>query len=104
MSDIEKAAREAVEAAHNTEQLALVMAILQAQQLTQHQGCQHPPAPVQQPNTGKWIAVGVAAPFLAVSLAVGFVAVAISAVAVTICLLILRGLWVDMQQEKAKRS
>ncbi|WP_406306290.1 hypothetical protein OHA61_34255 [Streptomyces sp. NBC_00885] len=100
MSDIEKAARDAVEAAHNSEQLALIAAVLQAQQLTQHQGCQHPPAPVQQPNTGKWIAVGVAAPFLAVTLAISVMAFAISAVALTICVLVLRSVWADMQKGK----
>ncbi|MFE5629940.1 hypothetical protein [Streptomyces sp. NPDC056543] len=98
MSDIEKAAREAVEAAHNSEQLAMVMAILQAQQLTRQQPCQHPPAPAPQQNTGKWIAVGVAAPFLAVTLAISVMAFAIAVVALTICVLVLRGLWADYQK------
>ena len=98
MTDISKAAKDAVEAAANSEQLALIAAVLKAQQLTQHQGCQHPPAPVQQPNTGKWIAVGVAAPFLAVTLAISVMAFAISAVALTICVLVLRGLWADYQK------
>ncbi|WP_405599543.1 hypothetical protein OG741_19290 [Streptomyces sp. NBC_01410] len=100
MSDIERAARDAVEAAHNSEQLALIAAVLQAQQLTQRQGCQHPPAPVQQPNTGKWIAVGVAAPFLAVTLAISVMAFAIAAVSLTICVLVLRGVWQDFQKGK----
>ena len=100
--DLEKAAKDAVEAASNSEHLALVMAVLQAQQLTQHQGCQHPPAPVQQPNTGKWIAVGVAAPFLAVTLAISVMAFAISAVALTICVLVLRGMWTDAQKGKKR--
>ncbi|MFG2870989.1 hypothetical protein [Streptomyces sp. NPDC048338] len=97
MSDIERAARDAVEAQANSEQLALVMAILQAQQVTQPV---QQPAPVQQQNTGKWIALGVAAPFLAVTLAISVMAFAISAVALTICVLVLRGLWADFQKGK----
>ncbi|GGR37852.1 hypothetical protein GCM10010497_45910 [Streptomyces cinereoruber] len=101
MSDIEKAARDAVDAQANAEQVAMVLAILQAQQLTPQQPVQAP-APVQQQSPAKWVAVGVAAPFLAVSLAVGFVAVAVSAVAVTICVLVLRGLWIDMQKDRRR--
>ncbi|HEY9409926.1 MAG TPA: hypothetical protein VIP77_10145 [Jiangellaceae bacterium] len=97
MSDIERAAREAVEAQANSEQLAMVMAILQAQQVTQQV---QQPAPVQQQSTGKWIALGVAAPFLAVTLAISVMAFAISAVALTICVLVLRGLWADFQKGK----
>lgn len=99
MSDLERAAREAVEAQDNTQQLALIAAVLQAQQLTQQQpACQHPPAPAASPNTGRWVAVAVAGPFLAVTLAISVMAFAISAVALTVCVLVLRGLWVDMQK------
>ncbi|TXS28594.1 hypothetical protein EAO71_07195 [Streptomyces sp. ms191] len=96
MSDIERAARDAVEAADNSQQLAMVMALLQAQQLTQQPVQQ--PAPVQQQSTGKWIAIGVGAPFLAVTLAISVIAFAITAVALTICVLVLRGLWADYQK------
>jgi hypothetical protein len=100
MSDIEKAAREAVDAAHNSEQLALIQAVLVAQQLTQQQTCQHPPAPVQQSSNGKWVALAVGGPFLAVTLAISTIAFAISVVALTICVLVLRGLWADFQKGK----
>ncbi|MFG2330182.1 hypothetical protein ACGFMM_11210 [Streptomyces sp. NPDC048604] len=100
MSDIEKAARDAVEAQANTEQVALVLAVLQAQQLVQQQTPPPAPAPLQQPNTGKWIALGVAAPFLAVTLAISLVAFAITAVCLTICALVLKGMWTDLQKEK----
>ncbi|MFK4595737.1 hypothetical protein [Streptomyces pristinaespiralis] len=100
MSDIEKAAREAVDAAHNSEQLALIQAVLAAQQLTQQRTCQHPPAPVQQASNGKWVAVGVAAPFLLITLSISLVAFAICAVSLTICVLVLRGLWADFQKGK----
>lgn len=102
MSDIEKAARDAVEAQANTEQVAMVLAILQAQQLTQQQTCQHPPAPVQQSSNGKWIALGIAAPFLAASLAFSLLAAAIAAVCATGCLLVLRSMWRDFERGKAK--
>ena len=101
MSDIEQAARDAVEAADNSQQLAMVMAILQAQQVTQQLEVRNAgPAPQQQQSTGKWIALGVAAPFLAVTLAISVMAFAISAVALTICVLVLRGLWADFQKGK----
>lgn len=102
MSDIEKAARDAVEAQANSEQLAMVLAILQVQQLTQQPTRQHPPAPVQQSSTGKWVAIGVTGPFLAVTLAISVMAFAISVVALTICVLALRGLWVDMQKGRKR--
>ena len=98
MSDLEKAARDAVEAQANSEQLALIAAVLQAQQLTQQQTCQHPPAPAPSPNTGKWIALAVGGPFLAVTLAISVMAFAISAVALTICVLVLRSVWTDMKK------
>lgn len=100
MSDLEKAARDAVEAAQNSEQVALVLAVLQAQQLVQQQPPPAPPAPLQQPNTGKWIALGVAAPFLAVTLAISLVAFAITAVCLTICALVLKGLWDDFRKDR----
>ncbi|MEV6651188.1 hypothetical protein [Streptomyces sp. NPDC051219] len=100
MSDIEKAAREAVDAAANSEQLALIAAILQAQQLTQQVSGNQTPAPVQQSSggTAKWVGIGIGGSIFMVSLAVSAVAVAISAVALTVCLLVLRSVWQDMQK------
>ncbi|MFD9211608.1 hypothetical protein ACFVY9_00530 [Streptomyces sp. NPDC059544] len=103
MSDLEKAARDAVDAQANTEHLALVMALLQAQQLTQQTqtpACQH--APAQQPSGGaaKWVGIGVGASVFLISVAVSAVAVAISAVALTICVLVLRGMWADYRKGK----
>jgi hypothetical protein len=95
--DIQRAARDAVEAADNSEQLKLIVAVLQAQQLVQQaqqQPCQHP-APKSSTNVGKWAAIAVAGSVAAISLALSAIAVAIGAVAVTCCLLVLRGLWAD---------
>lgn len=103
MSELEKAARDAVEAQANSEHLALVQAFLTAQQLTQAQqpACQHQ-APVQQSSNGKWIALGIAGPFLAVTLAFSLLAAAIAAVCATGCLLVLRSMWRDFEKGKAK--
>lgn len=103
MSDIERAARDAVDAQANAEQVALVLAVLQAQQVLQQQAA--PAAPVQQSSGGgaaKWVAIGVGGSVFLVTVAMSAVAVAISAVALTICVLVLRGLVVD--QKGRRRS
>lgn len=98
--DFAKAAREAVDAAANTEQLKLIAAVLQVQQLTQtaqQPACQHQ-APKSSPNVGKWAAIAVAGSVAAISLALSAIAVAIGAVAVTCCLIVLRSMWRDYQR------
>lgn len=101
MSDIEKAAREAVEAAANSEQLALITAVLKAQQIAQL-AQQQPaaPAPVQRQSGGaaKWVGIGVGGSIFLLTVAVSAVAVAISAVCLTACLIILRSMWRDYQK------
>lgn len=97
MSDLNKASQDAVDAAANSQQLALIAALLQAQQLAQPPVCQHPPAAPRQPsNTSKWVAAGIGGSVLLITVAVSAVAVAISAVALTICLLVLRSVWRDV--------
>ncbi|KFK91506.1 hypothetical protein IX27_00290 [Streptomyces sp. JS01] len=97
MSDIEKAAEDAVEAAANSQQLALIAAALQAQQLTQRPPA---PAPVAAPSGGaaKWIGIGMGGSIFLVAFALSAIAVAISAVALTGCVLILRSVWRDVQR------
>lgn len=106
MSDLERAARDAVDAQANSEQLALIQAFLTAQQLTRQQQatCQHqqPAAPIQSANTGKWIALGISAPFLLITLSISLVAFAICVVSLTICVLVLRGMWTDAQKGKKR--
>ncbi|KUL26663.1 hypothetical protein [Streptomyces regalis] len=100
MSDIEKAARDAVEAADNTELVRQIVVALQVQQALngqQQPACQHQ-APKSTPNVGKWAAIAVAGSVAAISLALSAIAVAVGAVAVTCCLLVLRGLWADFQK------
>ncbi|WP_405563455.1 hypothetical protein [Streptomyces sp. NBC_01180] len=99
--DFGTAAKDAVEAAYNSEQLALITAVLTAQQLAQ-QPTQPAPQPVRQSSgsAGKWIGIGVGGSALLLTIAVSAVAVAISAVALTVCLLVLRSLWTDVRKGK----
>ncbi|MEU1772636.1 hypothetical protein ABZ501_06465 [Streptomyces sp. NPDC019922] len=100
MSDFEKAARDATDAAANSEQVALILALLQAQQLTQQPVT--PPAPAPAPRasggTAKWVGIGAGGSVFLLALAVSAVAVAISAVALTICVLVLRSVWQDIRK------
>ena len=99
MSDIEKAARDAVNAADNTELVRTIAAVLAAQQIAQQQ------APVVQParqefDARKWVtigALGIAGGLVASLFAV---AVAIGAVSVAILALVLRSIWSDIQKHR----
>lgn len=105
MSDLEKAARDAVDAQANTEQVALILAVLQAQQLTQggtspvHPSPPPAPAPRSSGGAAKWLAIGAGGSALLLAVAVSAVAVAISAVALTVCLLVLRSIWQDVRKK-----
>jgi hypothetical protein len=103
MSDLEKAAKDAVEAADNTELVRTIAAVLAAQQITQQQARQ--PAPVQaQRPIGLYVAAGlggaVALSFLAMAAALLAVAVAVGAVCATVCLLVLKSLLDDFRKGK----
>ncbi|MGW1498939.1 hypothetical protein ACWCQW_10265 [Streptomyces mirabilis] len=101
MSDpVSRAAREAVEAADNTEQLKLIAAVLQAQQLTQTQPCQHQaPAQSRDFNYGKWLAIGGVACAIAVCVALAAVAIAVAVACATVCLLIVWSVWRDVRRK-----
>lgn len=97
--ELSKAARDAIEAADNSEQLKLIAAVLQAQQLLNAQ--QAPAQPWQsQPqfNATRWLVIGgvVISGGLVASLFA--VAVAIGAVSVAILALVVRGMWADVQK------
>jgi hypothetical protein len=100
MSDLEKAARDAVEAADNAETVRQIAAILAAQQLLNQQ--QPAPAPAARPefNATKWLVIGGVVVSVGLVTALFAVAVAIGAVCATACLLILRGLWADVMKER----
>ncbi|MCI0385428.1 hypothetical protein [Streptomyces sp. CNQ085] len=98
--EIEQAAADAVQAAQQSEQYALLLAAAQAQQQTP---CHHPvPAP-QSSNVGKWVAAGVGGSVFLLAVAVSAVAVAVSAVALTVCLLVLRSVWQQIREDQEER-
>ncbi|MFI5803015.1 hypothetical protein [Streptomyces sp. NPDC051561] len=97
--DISKASAEAVAAARQSEQFAMMLAAMEAARAVQPPTCQHQaPAPKSSGSAGKWLAVGVGGSVFMVALALSAVAVAISAVALTVCLLVLRSVWQDIQK------
>jgi uncharacterized membrane protein YgcG len=100
VSDLEKAAREAVEAADNTAMVQQIAAILAAQQLLAQQQAAPVPAPRQEFDARKWIVVGGVVVSVGLVSALFAVAIAIGAVCATACLLVLRGMWADYQKEK----
>ncbi|NEC30621.1 hypothetical protein G3I20_29465 [Streptomyces sp. SID8111] len=101
MSDLEKAARDAVEAADNTELTRQIAAILAAQQLlAQQQPQQSAPVQRQEFNATKWLVIGGVVVSVGLVASVFAVALAIGATCATACLLILRGLWADFQKGK----
>ncbi|MGW1808237.1 hypothetical protein [Streptomyces sp. NPDC002078] len=102
MSSLEKAARDAVEAADNTDMVKQIAAILAAQQLLNSQqqpaACQH-----QQPQpfeAKKWVVIGGVVVSVGLVGALFAVAIAIGATCATACLLILRSLYRDYQKGK----
>lgn len=103
MSALEKAARDAVEAAENTELTRQIAAILAAQQLVQAQSAATAPAPsTDRRPVGLYVAAGiggaVALTALAMAAALLAVAVAVGAVCATVCLLVLKSLLDDYQK------
>ncbi|QNT96763.1 hypothetical protein HEP81_06528 [Streptomyces griseofuscus] len=100
MSDLEKAARDAIEAADNSEMVQQIAAILAAQQLLAQQQPQAPTAPAQSFDAKKWVVIGGVVVSVGMAVAVFAVAVAIGAVCATACLLILRAMWRDYLKGK----
>ncbi|MFF3911557.1 hypothetical protein ACFYZJ_37775 [Streptomyces sp. NPDC001848] len=101
MSDaIERAARDAVEAADNSEMVRSIAAILAAQQLLNQQ--QPAPAPAARPefDARKWLVIGGVVVSVGLVASLFAVAIAIGACCATACLLILRSLWADFQKGK----
>ncbi|MFF9758592.1 hypothetical protein ACF1G4_03325 [Streptomyces caelestis] len=102
MSDaLEKAARDAVEAADNTELTRQIAAILAAQQLLNQQpqqtACQHQHRPGR--SAGEWVGIGAAVCVGGVGIAFASIAIAIGAVSVAVLALVVRSMWADVQQK-----
>lgn len=101
MTDIDKAALAAVEAADNAELVRQIAAVLAAQQILNSQQQTAPvPAPRQEFSATKWLVIGGVTVSVGLVAALFAVAVAIGAVCSTACLLVLRGLWADYQKGK----
>ncbi|MFE1424377.1 hypothetical protein ACFW6C_02210 [Streptomyces fungicidicus] len=101
MSDLEKAARDAVEAADNTQMVQQIAAILAAQQLLNQQpqqpACQHQQRPGR--SAGEWLGIGAAACVGGIGIAFASIAIAIGAMSVAILALVLRSMWADFQRK-----
>jgi hypothetical protein len=104
LTPIQAASAEAVAAAQQSDQLAVLLTAIQAAQLIQAQQPTPVPAAVQQPvqasgSPAKWIGIGVGGSVFLLTVAVSAVAVGISAVALTVCLLVLRSVWRDARKD-----
>jgi hypothetical protein len=99
MTDLNKASAEAVEAARQGEQFAMMLAAITAAQQAQVVNSS-PPAPVTGTDgqTGKWIGIAVGGSIFLVAFALSAIAVAISAVCLTICVVVLRQVWQDIRK------
>ncbi|MET9876560.1 hypothetical protein ABZZ36_18325 [Actinacidiphila glaucinigra] len=107
MSDLSKASQDAVDAARQGEQFAIMLAAITAAQTAQqqvacHHGSARPEAPRQSGQAAKWVGIGVGGSVFLLAFALASVAVAISAVALTICVLVLRSMWQDVQKKGGK--
>ncbi|MEV6835526.1 hypothetical protein AB0N17_13580 [Streptomyces sp. NPDC051133] len=100
MSNLEKAARDAVEAADNTELTRQIVAILAAQQLLNQQQPAQPAAPAQPFDAKKWVVIGGVVVSVGLVGALFAIAIAIGATCATACLLILRSLYRDYLKGK----
>jgi hypothetical protein len=98
MSDLEKAAQDAVEAADNTDLARQIAAILAAQQLLNHQQTPVAQQATQPFEAKKWLVIGGVVVSVGLVGALFAVAIAIGATCATACLLILRSLWRDFQK------
>jgi hypothetical protein len=98
--ELSKAARDAVDAADNSEQLKLIAAVLQAQQLLNAQQVATPPNGAAKPefDAKRWLVIGGVVVSVGLVASLFAVVIAIGATCATACLLILRGLWNDYQK------
>jgi hypothetical protein len=101
MTDITKASADAVEAARQGEQFAVILAAIQAAQLIQAQQPAPPPAVVQQSSTGaagKWLAIAIGGSMLMVTVAFAAVALAIAAACIALVALVVYGIYRDIRK------
>ncbi|MFJ5046372.1 hypothetical protein [Streptomyces sp. NPDC088719] len=102
MSDFDQAKRDAADAAANSDQLAQIVALLKAQQLTQQQPLAPAPAATSSSGTNaKWIGIGAAVvvggPLFLLAFTAAALGIAAVAVSVAILALVLRSVWQDIK-------
>jgi hypothetical protein len=105
MTDLSKASAEAVEAARQGEQFAVILAAIQAAQIIQAQQSSAPaPPPVVVPQqsgsgtAGKWLAIGVGGSMLMATVAFAAVALAIASACVALVALVVYGIYRDVRK------
>lgn len=97
MSDIEKASREAVEAARQGEQFALVLAAVKAAQQAQPAPCQHQQAPGRPFEARRVVTYTVCGCAVAAVASLFFMAFAIGAISVALSALVLWRVWTTVR-------
>lgn len=105
MTDISKASAEAVDAAKQGEQFAMILAAIQTAHLIQAQQpttTAAPPAVVPQNSNagaaGKWIAIGIGGSMLMVTVAFAAVALAIASACIALVALVVYGIYRDIRK------
>jgi hypothetical protein len=103
MTDITKANAEAVQAARQSEQFAVILAAIQTAQIIQAQQQVVPPPPVvvQQSSAGtagKWMAIAVGGSMLMVTVAFAAVALALAAACTALVALVVYGIYRDIRR------
>jgi len=104
MTDLSKASADAVEAARQGEQFAMMLAAIQAAQTLHPQ--QPPPTPAVAPQhsstdaagtAGKWLAIGIGGSMLMITVAFAAVALAIAAACIALVALVVYGIYRDIR-------
>ena len=101
MTDISKASAEAVEAARQGEQFAMMLAAVQAARAIQPQQPAPLPAAPQRSSVdaaGKWLAIGIGGSMLMVTVAFAAVALAIAAACIALVALVVYGIYRDIRK------
>jgi hypothetical protein len=102
-----KASADAVQAARESEQFHMILAVLQAQEMmrAQQQTPAPPPVVVQQSTAGtagKWLAIGISGSMLMITVAFAAVALAVAAAAVALVAVVVYGIYRDIRGGRRK--
>jgi hypothetical protein len=108
LTHLSKASADAVQAAQQGEQFALILATLKAQQIIHAQQQPTPPPPVTvQPSTagtaGKWLAICAGGSMLMITVAFAAVALAIASACIALVALVVYGIYRDIRGNTRRR-